>query len=166
METSSRKHRSGNIVGAILTHDATLLVLRIILGTLFIYASYDKVLNPQQFAIAVRAYKIIPVELSNLFAIMLSWSELIAGILIIVGVMTRQAASAIFIMLAMFIIAILVSIIRGLAIDCGCFRSEGGHTVDFTLLIRDIFLLVAAYIVVRFDQGSLALSRLFSNSRS
>lgn len=165
MATTGFRHKRQNLLLALLTSDTALVLMRILLGVLFIYASYDKILNPHQFAISIRAYKIVPIEFSNLFALMLAWSEMIAGILIILGIFTKQAASAIFIMLAMFISAIVISIVRGLAIDCGCFRSEGGHAVDFSLLIRDILLLFAAYLVVRYERGFLTLSRLFSGSR-
>jgi uncharacterized membrane protein YphA (DoxX/SURF4 family) len=159
LETTGRKQ---NMLMALLTNAFVLTALRILLGVLFIYAAYDKILNPHHFAISIRAYKIIPPEYSNLFALMLAWSEMIAGVLIIVGLFTRQAASAIFIMLAMFIAAIVISLVRGLAIDCGCFKSDGGHSVDLNLLVRDIFLLMAAYLIIRFECGFLTLSRLFS----
>lgn len=163
---STATHRNNkSIVLALLTSDFVLVALRILLGALFIYASYDKILNPHHFAISIRAYKIIPIEFSNLFALMLAWSEMIAGVFIIAGIFTKQAASAIFIMLAMFTAAIIISILRGLAIDCGCFKSDGGHTVDFSLLIRDIFFLLAAYLVIRYDRGFLTISRLFSGVR-
>lgn len=165
MTTTTHRHKRQNLILALLTSDIVLFVLRILLGVLFIYASYDKILHPHQFAISIRAYKIVPIEFSNLFALMLAWSEMIAGVLIILGIFTKQAASAIFIMLGMFISAIVISIVRGLAIDCGCFRNEGGHTVDFSLLIRDIFFLVAAYLIIRHERGYLSISRLFSGSR-
>jgi uncharacterized membrane protein YphA (DoxX/SURF4 family) len=165
MSTAIDRNNNKNFFFALITSNAVLVLLRILLGALFIYASHDKILNPNHFAISIRAYKIIPIEFSNLFALMLAWSEMIAGVLIIAGIFTKQAASAIFIMLAMFISAIVISIVRGLVIDCGCFKSEGGHAVDFSLLIRDIFLLVAAYLVIRYERGYLTLSRLFSGSR-
>lgn len=164
MPQAARAESKRNTLFTILTSDGVIFALRLLLGALFIYASYDKIAHPHQFAIAVRAYKIIPVEYSNLFALMLAWSEMIAGALIIAGVFTRQAASAIFIMLFMFIAAIVISIVRGLAIDCGCFSNEGGHGVDYSLLMRDILLLCAAFIVIRFERGFLSLPRLVSRS--
>ncbi|MBI4720866.1 MAG: DoxX family membrane protein [Chitinivibrionia bacterium] len=154
-----------NALIAVLSNAGVIFSLRLLLGALFVYASYDKIAHPHQFAIAVRAYKIIPVEYSNLFALMLAWSEMIAGVFIIAGVFTKQAASAIFIMLFMFIAAIVISLIRGLAIDCGCFKSKGGHGVDYSLLVRDILLLAAAFLVMRFERGYLTIQRVFAGSR-
>jgi uncharacterized membrane protein YphA (DoxX/SURF4 family) len=151
---------------SILSSKELILLLRVVLGITFIYASHDKIMHPQAFAIAVRAYKIIPLEISNLFTLMLAWSEITAGVLLLLGIGTKKAASAIFILTCMFIVAIAVSLVRGFAISCGCFSSEGGHLVDIDLLVRDVFLLLAAFLIIRFDSGFLSVGKLFTHSRN
>jgi uncharacterized membrane protein YphA (DoxX/SURF4 family) len=160
--TEERKPR--NPLTAILTNKGFIFLLRIVLAVVFIYASYDKILHPHQFAIAVRAYKILPISVSNLFALMLAWSEMIAAVLLILGIFTREAAAALFLLLATFIIAITTTLIRGMVIDCGCFKAGEGHDpIDFGLLTQDTFLLIAALLVICYDKGFLSLSRLFSS---
>ena len=46
---------------------------RVILGAVFIYASIDKIRNPEAFAKAVYNYQILPDSLINLTAIALPW---------------------------------------------------------------------------------------------
>jgi hypothetical protein len=135
------------------------LALRLLLGGVFVYAAWSKVLHPQQFAIAVRAYEIVPVPVSNLFALCLSWSELIAGSLIILGIFPRQAAGAILLMLSMFTIALATVLIRGMVIDCGCFES-GEHAsspVSPFLIVRNLLLIFAAWIVIQYHDGFLTV---------
>ena len=48
--------RGTNPLTAILAHKVFVLVLRVFLGALFVYSSADKVLVPERFAIAARAY--------------------------------------------------------------------------------------------------------------
>ena len=164
MTATTEKRKPRNPLTAILTSKGFIFLLRIVLGVVFIYASYDKILHPHHFAIAVRAYEIIPASLSNLFALMLAWSEMIAAVLLILGLFTREAAAALFILLATFIIAISTTLIRGMVIDCGCFKAgEGFEPIDYGLLIQDTFLLVATVIVIRYEKGFLSLSRLFSS---
>ncbi|MDH3851011.1 MAG: hypothetical protein OEV09_08130, partial [Deltaproteobacteria bacterium] len=43
-----------------LTHPITALVLRIVLGWVFIYASLDKIRHPDLFAEAVYNYQLLP----------------------------------------------------------------------------------------------------------
>lgn len=145
------------MIARILTGSALNFVLRLFLGGLFIYAAWSKVLEPAGFAMSVRGYKIIPFALSNLFALGVSWTELVAGAMLILGVFTRKAAGAIAILLFMFIVAISMVIIRGMAIDCGCFGSEGGSSASWILIARNVALLAACCLIVRYNDGFLSL---------
>ncbi|HEX5133373.1 MAG TPA: MauE/DoxX family redox-associated membrane protein [Candidatus Krumholzibacteria bacterium] len=133
------------------------LLLRLFIGGMLAYAAWDKVLHPQGFAISVRAYKIIPFAMSNLFALCLSWSELFAGVMLLLGIMTRRAAGAAFIMFSMFTVAIATTVIRGMVIDCGCFGSEGGSSTSWLLIARNVGLLIGTFLVMRYNDGFLCL---------
>lgn len=128
------------------------LAARLIVGGLFFYAAFEKVLHPAAFAMAVRGYKLIPFSLSNLFAIAVSWSELVAATLLIFGILTRKAAGAIFILLIMFTAAITTVLVRGMVIDCGCF-GEGGASTSWLLLVRNAALLFLTFLVIRHNDG-------------
>jgi putative oxidoreductase len=134
------------------------LLLRLIVGGMFVYASLDKVADPRAFAIAVRAYQIVPVSVSGLFALVLAWSELIAGAMLILGVFTRYAAGAIAILLAMFVAALSLVLIKGMVIDCGCFSSEegGSSPVSPLLIIRNLGSLFACWVIIRYPDGFLS----------
>jgi len=164
MATDSTTVRSSNPLTALLTSKGFVLVLRLFLGALFVFSASGKVLDPEKFAIAARGYKLLPVALTNLFALVLAWSELLSGILLILGIYARQAAAAILLMLVMFIAAIATTIIRGLAIDCGCFSNEGGSQTGYVLIVRNLFLITGCLIVMRFDSGFFGLSRFVSRS--
>ena len=139
-----------------LSRKEIVLVLRLLLGVVFVWASIHKVQHPELLAATSRSYEIIPVSLSNLFAIFLAWSELFAGVFLILGVFTRPSALVVALLLAMFIIAICATLVRGIIIDCGCFEEEG-HPVDVALLIRNFLLILTAFLVYRFDRGYLSL---------
>ena len=141
------------------------LALRLFVGVLFLYASLDKIQHPHQFAISVRAYQIVPIGFSNLFAMLVSWGEAVAGSLLILGLFTRKAAAAIFILLIMFVAAVSTVLVRGMVIDCGCFKSDSGSTIGPMLIVRNIGLMVATLVVMRFDEGFLGLSRLIPAKR-
>lgn len=137
-----------------------ILLLRLVVGATFIYASYDKILHPHQFGIAVRAYQVVPLNLSNFVALAVAWSEMIAGVLLILGAFTRQAAATLALLLIVFVTAILIVMVKGLVIDCGCFSPTGGSTVGPFLLIRNLLLLLACVLVMCYDRGFLSLGRL------
>ncbi|MFH1756268.1 MAG: MauE/DoxX family redox-associated membrane protein [Candidatus Latescibacterota bacterium] len=139
-------------------------LLRVVLGILFILASIHKVQHPEQLAITVRLYEIIPAGLSNIFALFLAWSELIAGAFLVLGIFSKQSAMVVAILLTMFIAAIVTTLIRGLIIDCGCF-DEKGDPVDSMLLFRNLLLLGVAYLVMQYDRGYLSVPSLFSHKQ-
>lgn len=133
------------------------VALRLIIGGVFMYAAVPKVLHPATFAMAVRGYKLIPFAYSNLFALAVSWSELFAATMLILGILTRKAAAAIFILLLVFIAAISTVLVRGMVIDCGCFGEGGGANTTWILLVRNAAMLAGCFLIIRYNDGSLSL---------
>jgi putative oxidoreductase len=99
---------------------AVLLIFRIVLGGLFIYAGVAKTLDPLDFAQSVRNYALVGQSLSFIAAIVLPWLEILAGIFLIAGIWKRGAALVISGLLVFFIVLTLVTMMRGLDVDCGC----------------------------------------------
>ena len=159
---STTTRRRSNPLTAFVTGRVFVLVLRVFLGFLFVYSSADKILDPARFAVAVRGYELLPLSLGNVFALTLAWTELFAGIMLVLGVYTRQAAGAVFLLLVMFVTAIATTIVRGMVIDCGCFSNEGGTQTGYWLIVRNLFLIAASLLVMRFDTGFIGLSKYLS----
>ena len=143
----------------ILQRKETILLLRLIVGATFVYAAWDKVLAPHTFAIAVRGYQIVPVGASNIFALGLAWAEFISGILLIVGLFTRQAAGAVFLLLGMFVVALAIVMVKGLVVDCGCFQSEGGSQTGPLLIARNIAMMAACLVIMKYDRRVWGIDR-------
>jgi uncharacterized membrane protein YphA (DoxX/SURF4 family) len=120
------------------------LVFRLTLGSIFIYASIDKILNPADFAKIVYNYKLLPGFAINIFGIILPWIEFISGLLLIIGFRTQGSAFIISALLVVFIFAISINVIRGVDISCGCFSTSSSHSskVGLSLLFRDMLMLI------------------------
>ena len=125
------------------------LVARLILGAVFIYASLDKIAHPAEFAKAIGNYHVVPFGLENLMALALPWLELIAGICLIAGIMVDGATIMVILMNIVFIFAISQALARGISIECGCFSvtTEGGDNIGIQTMLRDIGYLVLAAVV-------------------
>jgi len=100
-----------------------LLLFRVVLGGLFIYAGVVKIADPLGFAQDIRNYRLVGQSLSFIVAIVLPWLEVLAGVFLIAGIWKRGAALAISGLLVFFIVLTLVTMARGLDVDCGCFGS-------------------------------------------
>ena len=125
------------------------LICRIFLGFLFIYASLEKILQPEEFAKKVGYYKALPFGLENLLAIVLPWTELIVGICLLAGLFVDGAALLSIIMMLVFILAISQAMLRGIDITCGCFKvSADSEKLGLHTIIRDIIFLIMSFVVL------------------
>ena len=78
------------------------LVLRVFLGLYFVHASLDKIADPPAFARIVYQWQVLGPIPSNIVAVTLPWVELLAGLLLIVGIWKRDAAAVVAVMLGVF----------------------------------------------------------------
>jgi len=118
-------------------------VLRVILGSNFIYASADKIINPEQFAYVIPNYKLLPVELVNFFALLIPWLEAFVGIFLIVGLFEWVSLTLYNGMMIMFMTVIVISLARGLNISWGCYSSDpNAEKMTWLTLFRDSLLLL------------------------
>jgi len=124
-----------------MVRNKTLLVLfRLVLGGLFVYAGIVKVLDPLDFAQNIRNYRLVGQSLSFLAAIILPWLEILAGLALAAGVWTRASALVISALLGFFIVLTLVTIVRGLDVDCGCFGALSRKS-GFGVILEDLGML-------------------------
>jgi len=137
------------------------LASRVFVAAIFIYASFDKIAHPPQFARSVLNYEFFPVWSVNLIAIMVPWIELIVGILLLVGLFTYASNLVVFGMLCFFFVLIAQALMRGLEIDCGCFSVHlTGQIMDWTYLVRDLLFIACSVHVFTARRLVLALDRL------
>jgi len=135
-------------------------LLRVILGGLFVAASWDKILHPARFVEDVANYGILPPLLVNLCALILPWLEMIAGLFLVLGFFPKSSALILSLLLASFTVAISINIARGAEIDCGCFGA--GEELSWATLLRDLLLLAMAIQIFVYDQGFLAVDALWN----
>jgi uncharacterized membrane protein YphA (DoxX/SURF4 family) len=119
--------------------------LRILLGVVFLYASYDKILHPGAFARAVHNYQILPSIAVNPVAVILPWIELLLGFCLVVGAWLPGTMVLSTLLLAVFNGALIFNLSRGLDVSCGCFSTQiAGSPATWWTAVRDVTLLVAS----------------------
>jgi putative oxidoreductase len=129
-------------------------VIRIGLGLVFLYAGIIKIIDPVAFAGSVAAYKIMPYALNYLIAAVLPWVEVTCGLLLVIGYRVRAASCIVIVMNLVFIAALGSTIVRGLNVDCGCFRQGGEKTPAWLAILRDVVFLAAAISLFRQRRGT------------
>ena len=123
-----------------------ILLIRCLLGLVFVYASYDKILDPGKFARDIANYHIVPFGLENSIAIILPWLELLIGAGIILGIFLDGSVVLSGSFLILFIFMIFQAMMRGFNIECGCGLKEG-EMVGWSKILENIVFLCASYIV-------------------
>lgn len=126
---------------------AVLLVFRLVLGGLFVYAGVVKVLDPLDFAQNIRNYRLVGQSLSFIAAVVLPWLEILAGLALAAGVWKRASALIISGLLVFFILLTLVTIARGLDVDCGCFGALSRKS-GLGVILEDAVMLYMALIIL------------------
>jgi putative oxidoreductase len=146
----------------IITDKRVVLIFRLVLGFTLIYASLDKIANPDQFARIVYNYHILPKFLINVFAITLPWVELLTGLFLILGILTESASLLASFLFVVFIIAISINLFRGINLNCGCFSTDpAGKKEGANLLVRDFLYLFLGLMIFFFNKNFASLSSLF-----
>ena len=122
------------------------IVLRIVLGGIFVYAAYTKLSEPWQlFAAGIRSYEVLPTGAADLLARTLPWFELVIGLLLIAGRWLRVSTLAMSGLLLVFFSLMVRASIKGQTIDCGCFGP--GETISWKTLLRDGSMLAGSLVV-------------------
>jgi uncharacterized membrane protein YphA (DoxX/SURF4 family) len=136
------------------------MVVGVLLGLVFVYASLDKIADPAAFARIVYQWQTLGPVGSNLVAVTLPWVELVAGLLLIVGVWRRDAAAVVAVLLVVFIAAAVFVLARGIDVDnCGCTSVAAAGTapswppawmrgVGWFLITRNLVMLAGALLLV------------------
>jgi uncharacterized membrane protein YphA (DoxX/SURF4 family) len=123
-----------------LKNKTLLVIFRLVLGGLFVYAGVVKVLDPLDFAQNIRNYRLVGQALSFLAAVVLPWLEILAGVALAAGIWKRASALIITGLLVFFILLTLVTIARGLDVECGCFGALSRKS-GFGVILEDLGML-------------------------
>ncbi len=137
-------------------------VARLVLAGVLIVAGWLKVGAPALSVQAVRAYELLPDRVATAVGYGLPVLEIVVGVLLVLGLLTRLSAVGAGLLMVAFVIGIASAWARGLRIDCGCFGgggplAEGQEPSYFWELLRDFGLVVLAGWIAWFAPGRYAL---------
>ena len=145
--------------------DYAALVLRFLLGAVFVLAGTGKLRHRAAFARAVANYELVRPALARAAARLIPPLELLCGVLLLLGAATRVAAAVVGLALVGFAIAISANLARGRRIECGCSSAVAPRQIGWSLVLRNALLAAAAVLVAVVGSYALALDNLVFNSR-
>ena len=123
-------------------------LIRSIIGSVFIWASHDKIIDPGKFAREISNYHVVPFRLENTIAIILPWIELFIGVGLVTGIYINANSLITASLLLIFNILIFQAMVRGFNIECGCGLKEG-QMVGYGKLFENFLLLAGCVFVFK-----------------
>ncbi|MBI4386282.1 MAG: DoxX family membrane protein [Elusimicrobia bacterium] len=145
---------------------ALAVAARIAVGAVFIWGGFQHAVNPpEEFAVVMESYYILPPSYLIPLATFLPWAELWLGAFLIAGYKTRLSATGIAAMLLVFEIALISAKARGIPLQhCGCFGSSLRLPPEATIAL-DIVLLGCAWAAFRNGRDRWSLDDWISAGR-
>lgn len=120
-----------------------MLVARIVLGAVFVYAAYVKLRDPWQlFAMSINSYEVLPLAMAETAAHVIPWVELAIGVMVISGIWLRISGTILSLILLTFFTLMVRAYAKGMQINCGCFGP--GEAISWKTLLRDGSMAAAA----------------------
>ena len=146
------------------------LAARLVTGGVWIVAGLIKLPDPAGSVRAVRAYDLLPESVVPTVGLALPLLEVVVGLCLVLGLLTRTMAVVSALLFVAFIIGIASAWARGMEIDCGCFGGGGeleGASAKYPgEIARDVGLLLASLWLVVRPRSRWSLDALISPTRS
>jgi uncharacterized membrane protein YphA (DoxX/SURF4 family) len=122
------------------------LLIRFVLGTIFLWSGASKMTDLGDFADAIRLYRLIPRVTAGAAARLVAWVEATLGTALLVGIGVSWASRVGIGLLAIFTVAIGINLFRGRRIPCGCRRNSTEPIQIKHILRNSVALLALAYL--------------------
>jgi uncharacterized membrane protein YphA (DoxX/SURF4 family) len=145
---------------------AVIWIGRLVLGGIFIYAGYSKAffpnhnlwpwfilkfslsMNLSNFAAQVEAFKLLPEWGVQFVAHTLPFTEMILGVLLLIGWQLRIWASLLTLIMLGFFVVVTRAYLLHMNINCGCFATP--EPIDLKKILEDAALSILAVLMTVF----------------
>lgn len=126
------------------------LLVRLLLGGVFITSSMVKLPMQSRFVDVVQSYQLLPDILAAAYGFALTWIELLVGCYLVFGILVKPGAIITILMSISFLVANVSSIVRGDSYCPNCF----GELVPLTVIqaiTLDVLVVIAAILLLVFS---------------
>jgi len=127
-------------------------ITRIALGLTFLYAGMIKAGASEEFALALVPFTMIPDAWTGIFAVSLAWTEIAAGLLILLPRVNRFGSALILFLALLFAGVLTWALANDIIVSCGCFGGDAppsAHAMRVAIA-RDVVIAAAALFALVF----------------
>ena len=118
------------------------IILRMLIGCIFVYAGFIKLVEPvQNFQAAISDLNLIPTHLVPWIARIVPWIELIGGTFLLLGYLPRWSSVTISSLSLVFVFLLGASVLAGKGMKpCGCFGESGIKLTTNQMFVLDLLV--------------------------
>ncbi len=118
-------------------------LLTISLGWMFLFSSFSKFSNLRNHFIIIKNYDIVSESQAKFFSRIDPSFELVASIMMILGIYTKYALLLVLLLITLYSISIVINLLKGRTnIECGCGGLLGSHNLSWKLIYRNALLIL------------------------
>jgi uncharacterized membrane protein YphA (DoxX/SURF4 family) len=140
------------------------LTCRLVLAAIFLVSSYGKLVDIERYSVdAVYNFGILPMEPVNIarfFGLVMPFIELVCGLGLLFGVLTRLSAFGASLMSLAFFISKAIVLSQGRSIECGCFGAVVDTLASVTIYMDVPMILLGSVVMFSSSRHWLAIGGL------
>jgi uncharacterized membrane protein YphA (DoxX/SURF4 family) len=130
------------------TAKTVILCFRLILAGSFLAAAFGKLVDIERYSVqAVYFFVILPMFLARPFGLALPFIEMLCGLGLLFGVLTRLSALGIGLLSLSFFIAKAIVFSQGRSVDCGCFGAFGDTLASVSIFLDLPMMFFAMFVM-------------------
>lgn len=121
-------------------------LVRLLLGGTFLFSGAIKASASEAFALALVPFTILPPSWTGGVAVVLAWTEILAGLLVVLPRVHRIGSAMIFFLAALFLGVLSWALFNDIVVSCGCFGNDeppSARAMQLAIL-RDVGIALAA----------------------
>ena len=135
-------------VDAVVGNRYLVALSRLLLATVFLVSAYGKLVDIERYSVdVVYQFDILPVALARPFGLAMPFIELLCGLGLLFGVLTRLSALGVGLMSLAFFIAKKLVLAQGRELNCGCFGAVI-ETLASSTIFMDIPMMLLGVLVL------------------
>lgn len=148
-KTERASEKKSAWLGVLHNHRRVVLVFRLILAGFFLLSSYGKLVDIERYSVdAVYNFGILPLYLARPLGLVIPFIELLCGLGLLFGVLTRLSGLGIALMSPSFFIAKAIVLSQGRSINCGCFGAISDTLASVTIFVDLPIMFIALMVMV------------------
>jgi len=141
-----------------------LLYARLTVGGVFLVSAISKMMDKPGTEASMARYVFLPRGSGKFIANYFPFVELIVGLLLLFGLLTRLAAIAALGLFAMFTFFIVYDLTHNRNVSCHCFGKLSDDKVTPMSVVRNVFLMLLALLLVIGSDGWLGIDGALASS--